>query len=101
MNLEQLTELMHEFVRDQGWYTPESPRPQTPRNLAMALSVEAAEVLELFHWSREQPATSELGGELADVALYLFQLASVSGIDLEQAIKDKLAENYDRSWPEQ
>lgn len=101
MDLEQLTELMHEFVRAQGWYEPESPRPQTARNLAMALSVEAAEVLELFHWGGDHPPTSDLGAELADVTLYLLQLASVSGINLEQAVKDKLAENYDRSWPEQ
>ncbi|MDX1600548.1 MAG: nucleotide pyrophosphohydrolase [Anaerolineales bacterium] len=101
MDLEELTELMHTFVRAQGWYESESPRPQTPRNLAMALSVEAAEVLELFHWNRDQPSTSELGAELADVTLYLVQLASISGVDLEQAVRDKLAENYDRSWPEQ
>lgn len=100
MDLEQLTELMHEFVRTQGWYDPESPRPQTARNLAMALSVETAEVLELFHWDHDEPPAEELGSELADVALYLLQLASVSGIDLEKAIEDKLAQNYGRSWPE-
>jgi NTP pyrophosphatase (non-canonical NTP hydrolase) len=41
-----------------------------------------------------------LAGELADVALYLLQLASVSGIDLEQAILDKLEQNHQREWPE-
>ena len=41
-----------------------------------------------------------LAGELADVALYLLQLASITGIDLEQAILDKLEVNQDRQWPD-
>ena len=58
-------------------------------NLAISLSLEANEVLELFQWSEHCAKPDELPGELADVALYLLQLASVSGIDLEQAILDK------------
>lgn len=97
MTLEELTQAMHAFVRAKGWYNPDSPRPQTPRNLAASLAIEAAEVLEHYQWG-EQPATPELAGELADVALYLLQLASVSGIDLEQAILAKLHANYSRQW---
>ena len=41
-----------------------------------------------------------LAGELADVSLYLLQLASVTGIDLERAILDKLDVNYTRTWDE-
>ncbi len=95
--LAELTEMMHTFVRSKGWYEPDSRRPQTPRNLAISLSLEAGEVLEHFQW-RDQVDNAELAGELADVALYLLQLASVSGIDLEQAIRDKLATNYTRTW---
>jgi NTP pyrophosphatase (non-canonical NTP hydrolase) len=65
----------------------------------MSLAIEAAEVLEHFQWQEEAVDSAELAGELADVALYLLQLASVSGIDLEQAIVDKLAHNQDREWP--
>jgi NTP pyrophosphatase (non-canonical NTP hydrolase) len=97
MDLRELTEAMHAFVAAKGWYAPDSPRPQTPRNLAASLAIEAAEVLELYQW-REQAAAEALSGELADVALYLLQLASVSGIDLEQAILDKLQRNYGREW---
>jgi NTP pyrophosphatase (non-canonical NTP hydrolase) len=97
MDLRELTEAMHAFVAAKGWYAPGSPRPQTPRSLAISLSVEAAEVLELFQWS-EAAAAPELAGELADVALYLLQIASISGIDLEQAILDKLRLNYQRQW---
>ena len=88
---------MHVFVRSKGWYEPDSPRPQTARNLAASLSIEAAEVLEHFQWD-DTVAPAELAGELADVALYLLQLASVTGIDLEQAILDKLAINATREW---
>jgi 8-oxo-dGTP diphosphatase len=98
MELAQLTAEMHRFVESQGWYRPESPKPQTPRNLAMSLTIEAGEVLELFQWTDEPASREALSGELADVALYLLQLASVSGIDLEQAILSKLRHNYSRTW---
>lgn len=97
MDLNELTARMHEFVRAKGWYEADSPRPQTPRNLAASLAIEAAEVLEHYQWSEAADAP-ELAGELADVALYLLQLASLAGIDLEQAILDKLRRNYGRQW---
>ncbi len=90
---------MHEFVAGKGWYGADSPRVQSPKNLAVSLAIEAAEVLEHFQWQEQSSDTAELAGELADVALYLLQLASISGIDLEQAIVDKLAHNQDREWP--
>jgi NTP pyrophosphatase (non-canonical NTP hydrolase) len=93
-----MTRQMHEFVHTKGWYESGSPRPQTPRNLAISLALEAAEVLEKFQWQENPSDPEELASELADVALYLLQLASVSGIDLENAILDKLRINYDRSW---
>jgi len=98
MDLAELTAEMHRFVKDQGWYEADSPKTQSQRNLAISLSVEAAEVLESFQWTEEPPDKAALGGELADVMLYLLQLASLSGIDLEQAVLDKLRENYGRSW---
>jgi 8-oxo-dGTP diphosphatase len=98
MTIQQLTEEMHRFVRAKGWYEKGSPRPQTPRNLAISLSLEAAEILEHFQWREESKDKKELASELADVALYLLQLASVSGIDLEQAILDKLKINANREW---
>ncbi len=89
---------MHDFVRAQGWYEPDSKRPQTPRNLAISLSLEANEVLEHFQWNDRLEDPPALADELADVALYLLQIASLSGIDLEQAILDKLEKNYHRKW---
>jgi len=98
MDIAQLTNVMHRFVRAKGWYEPDSKRPQTLRNLAISLSLEANEVLEHFQWRDELEDRQALAGELADVALYLLQLASLSGIDLEQAILDKLDQNYQREW---
>lgn len=98
MTLRELTEQMHRFVESQGFYAADSPHPQTPRHLAVSLAVEAAEVLELFQW-QETCDRDALAGELADVALYLMQLADLSGIDLEQAVVAKLELNRTRQWP--
>ncbi|MEW6578078.1 MAG: nucleotide pyrophosphohydrolase [Chloroflexota bacterium] len=98
MDIAELTRLMHEFVRAKGWYDPATPHPQTPRNLAISLSIEAAEILEHFQWNGDPADPDSLAGELADVMLYLLQLASVSGIDLEQAVLEKLQVNYGRTW---
>ncbi len=98
MELSELTHTMHEFVRARGWYEADSPKPQTLRNLAISLSLEANEVLEHFQWSEALADPPALAEELADVGLYLLQIASLAGIDLEQAILDKLAKNYRRKW---
>jgi len=97
MDLHELTTEMHRFVAAKGWYAPDSPRPQTPRNLAASLAIEAAEVLEHYQWD-DAVDQADLAGELADVALYLLQLASITGVDLEQAILSKLRTNYEREW---
>lgn len=98
MDIAELTAAMHRFVDSQGWYDEDSPKEQSPRNLAISLAIESAEILELYQWSEGPVARERLEPELADVALYLLQLASVSGIDLEEAIMGKLRENYDREW---
>lgn len=100
MELNELTQAMHRFVQAKGWYEPDSRRPQTPRNIATSLVLEAAEVLEHFQWDEGPADPQALSGELADVALYLLQLASITNIDLEQAILQKLETNYGRTWDE-
>jgi NTP pyrophosphatase (non-canonical NTP hydrolase) len=97
MNIQELTDEMNKFVEAKGWYRPDSPFAQTPRNIAASIAVEAAEILEHYQFS-DQADAGELAGELADVALYLLQLAYLTGIDLEQAILDKLKVNYGRTW---
>lgn len=98
MTIEALTELMNRFVASKGWYEPTSARPQTARNLAISLCLESAELLEHFQWSEQSADKSALAHELADVALYLLQLAYISEIDLGAAIIEKLTLNQQRSW---
>jgi NTP pyrophosphatase (non-canonical NTP hydrolase) len=101
MDIKELTDKMNDMVRSKGWYAENSKRPQTPRNLAISLSVEAAEILEHFQFRENVKNTEELAGELADVALYLLQLASVTGIDLEKAILNKIEINKTREWDQE
>ena len=98
MTLQELTQAMHEFVSAKGWYQPDSKRPQTPRNIAISLSLEANEVLEHYQWKDQTGDVDELAGELADVTLYLLQLAQITGIDLEKAVRAKLNQNCGRFW---
>lgn len=98
MDIKTLESAMHAFVESKGWYRVDSPKPQTPKNLAISLVLEASEVLEHFQWGETTRNRDELAGELADVLLYLLQLASISEVDLGQAVMDKLAVNYNRTW---
>lgn len=98
MELKTLEDAMQAFVEGKGWYKPDSPHPQTPKNLAISLVLEASEVLEHFQWSEQSADHTELAGELADVLLYLLQIARLHNIDLGQAVMDKLNINERREW---
>jgi 8-oxo-dGTP diphosphatase len=98
VDLAQLTAAMHNFVSAKGWYDADSFRPQTLRNLAISLSLEANEVLEHFQWRDQLDDPAAFADELADVMLYLLQIASLAKIDLGQAVLDKLEKNYRREW---
>jgi len=98
MNIAELTARMH-VIRDHNDWR----RHQSPKNLAMAASVEMAELVEIFQWlseeqSRQLPPDqlAHAGQEVADVVLYLVQLCSELGIDMNQAVLDKLADNERR-----
>lgn len=94
----ELTAEMHAFVRSKGWYAPDSKRPQTPRNLAISLALEAAEVLEHVQWREQTADPAAWQGELADVMLYLLQLADLSGVNLTAAVRATLRRNAGRVW---
>ena len=98
MDIKELTQYMHAFVRAKGWYEPDSPRQQTLRNLAISLNLEASEVLEHFQWNGDLDDPEGLSDELADVTLYLLQIAGIANIDLEEAVMQKLDKNYNRTW---
>lgn len=93
--LRSLALQLDEFAKARDWQQFHSPK-----NLATALIVEAAELLEHFQWLTEDESrelTPEkrviVGAEMADVLLYLIQLSSALGVDLEEAAKAKLALN--------
>ena len=98
MTLDELTQAMFAFVESKGWLDEDSPKQQSPRSLAISLSLEAAEVLEHFQWSETARQPDALAEELADVMLYLLQLAHISGVDLGEAVMDKLEINAARDW---
>ena len=98
MDVKELTQRMNAFVESKGWYAAGTKRPQTPKNLSISLALEAAEIMEHFQWREDVKDKNELASELADVTLYLLQLASVTGIDLEQAVLKKLEVNKSSEW---
>ena len=98
MDLKSLEKEMHAFVRSKGWYDDDSPKVQSPRNLAISLVLEASEVLEHFQWKDDVDDKEAFADELADVMLYLLQLSSICDIDLGAAVQNKLKKNHERTW---
>ena len=98
--LEALREQLRNFARERDW-----EQFHSPKNLAMALAVESAELLELFQWLTEAQSASldtatraRADEEIADVLLYLVRLADRLGIDPLAAAERKLAANA-RKYP--
>ncbi len=75
-----------------------------PKDIAISLSIEAAELLEWFQWQTEQQITQKLGSdkrlqledEIADVAVYLSYLCHDLGIDLNQVVAKKMLKNAEK-----
>ena len=95
MSLDQLRSRLRDFVRARDW-----EKFHAPKNLAMALTVEVAELLEHFQWltpeeSRELPEKSRAAveDEIGDVLIYLVRLCDELGVDAEAAAGRKLEKN--------
>ncbi len=95
-----LNERLERFARARRW-----GKYHTPKNLAMAMVKEAAEVVEIFQWltpaqaARLSPARrAHLAEELADTYIYLTKLGALFGIDLVEAALSKMAKN-ERRYP--
>jgi dCTP diphosphatase len=93
--LEDLRSAIRAFIEERDWQQFHSPK-----NLAMALSVEVAEVVEHFQWLTEEQSRSlspkklaEVREEIGDVMIYLTELADKLGIDPVEAAKAKVAIN--------
>ena len=94
-DLEELRERVRAFVAERDW-----ERFHSPKNLAMALSVEASELVELFQWLTEEESAAlddaarrRVAEELADVLWFLVRLSDRLDIDLLEAAELKLAGN--------
>lgn len=95
MNIEKLQHRLREFAADREW-----EQFHSPKNIAMALSVEASELLEHFQWltqlqsaSPESVNRGEVATEIADIQIYLAMLADKLDIDIEKAVDEKIETN--------
>lgn len=94
-DLHTLRDALRDFCAARDWH-----RFHTPKNLVMALSVEAAELVEHFQWATPEESQeltaekrAEVADEIADVLIYLTELADVLGIDPIDAARRKIAKN--------
>ena len=91
--MEMLIKNIKEFIRERDW-----EQYHAPKNLAMALSVEAAEIVEIFHWKKAEDQLNDeeqeaLRQEIGDVLVYLIELADKFGIDIVESAKEKMLIN--------
>ena len=93
--LNDLRAQLAEFARERDW-----EQYHSPKNLAMALVVEAGELVEQLQWLTEEQSYElshaqhqAVSEEAADVLLYLIRFADRAGIDLERAAREKIAKN--------
>lgn len=98
--LKQAKERIAVFTQERDWQ-----QFHTPKNISMALAAEAAELMELLLWCESQKSfelvqkqLTEVKHEVADVAAYLLIFCNVTGIDLSEALTEKLLIN-ERNYP--
>ena len=99
-SLKQIKICLREFAAERDW-----DQFHSPKNLSMALIVEAAELVEHFQWlsekqSKKLPADklAEVEQEIADIQIYLIRLADKLGIDVEKAVNAKIKLN-EKKYP--
>ncbi len=93
----ELRGLVAKFVKEREW-----EKYHKPKDLAMAISIEAAELLELFLWEEQTPGA--LGGELAvdareelaDLVIYCLSFANAQGWDISDAVREKVLKNENK-----
>jgi dCTP diphosphatase len=95
LGLEDLRSAIRSFIRERDW-----EQFHSPKNLAMALSVEASEIVEHFQWLTEEQSRNlppeklaEVREEIGDVMIYLTELADKLGVDPAEAARSKLEIN--------
>ncbi|MBC1489700.1 nucleotide pyrophosphohydrolase [Listeria sp. FSL L7-1485] len=96
--MKELQDEITMFLKERNWLD----QYNQPKDLALSLSLEAAELLECFQWKTDEIAVKEnreeILKEVADVMIYALQIAESLGADAEEIIQLKLAENRTRTW---
>jgi NTP pyrophosphatase (non-canonical NTP hydrolase) len=102
IDLKSLTQDIETFVHERDW-----DQFHSVKNLAMALSVESSELLEIFQWMREEDSNrvhqnekllEKIEDEVADVFIYLLRIISKTHLDLETCVRNKMDKNA-RKYP--
>jgi len=98
MQMKELRQQLREFAKERDW-----GQFHSPKNLAMALSVEVAEIVEIFQWLTEEESRNlnadrlqSVKEEIADVMIFLTNLADKLGIDPLEAAKEKVQINREK-----
>jgi dCTP diphosphatase len=98
MNLQEITEKIRKFRDERDW-----KQFHNPKDMAIAISLEASELLEHFLWKNPEEVEQriadrrgEIESEIADIAIYLTELADNLGIDLLKAMEDKIRINGEK-----
>ena len=95
MDISKIQKQLSNFASERDW-----EQFHSPKNLSMALSVEASELVEIFQWLNLEESNfpdhkqlASIRSEVADIAMYLIRFCDVLEIDLEKAIEEKLTQN--------
>lgn len=95
MITQETTDIILKFRDDRNWR-----QFHNPKDLAISMNLEAAELLEVFQWSGTELFCGEklpqIAEELADVASYCVLLADACGLDLDQILRDKFRKNSEK-----
>ena len=100
MDINKIKNKLSTFSKDRNW-----DQYHTPKNLSMALSVEASELLEIFQWMKDDDSSlSNLSDEdkklaaeeLADIQIYLLRLCDKLNVDIENEVLEKIKKNSDK-----
>ncbi len=90
--MNEITEALIKFRNERDW-----EQFHNPKDLALAINIEAAELLELFLWKNAEDANPEkVKEELADVFAFAFLLADKYGFDVKEIILDKIKKNGEK-----
>src|SRR3989338_5550496 len=99
-NIDFLKKKIAEFIKERDW-----EQFHNPKDLAMSLSIEASELMELFQWKTpdeieklksDPKVLHKMREELADIVIYSLSIANSTGIDVSDAIMDKLKKNAEK-----